>query len=552
MSVAETGQVMHAGAANGARAAGGGKPLVVAAGISKRFGITQALDNVSVSFDAGEVHALMGENGAGKSTLGKVISGLHKQDTGTVTIDVAGAGPRTLRPGSIEDAHAAGVRLIHQELAQCPNLTVAENLCLSAIPCAAWWRGGMVNFRAMEERAEHLLAGLEPSIDVRAPLGRLSPGHRQIVQIASAMDAGGDEDGAGACQPRVIVFDEPTSSLSIAEVERLLQIVRQLATSGITCIYVSHRMSEIFAVCDRVSVLRDGKYVATSRVKDIDEAGLVEQMIGRKIPPAERRARPATAKATALEVRDLSSPGSAERRGATPISGVSVSVAPGEIVGLGGLVGAGRSEVLDAIFGLDPGATGTVTCAGVPLLGGAAGTRHKGPRAAISAGLGYVPEDRKIQGLFFQMGVGENIVMPVMPLLARLGVRKVGAENGYIAERLGSFRVKTAGADAVPGSLSGGNQQKLLIARWMGQGTKVLLLDEPTRGIDVGTKAEIYRLVREAAERGLAVLLVSSEMPELLALSDRIVVLSDGRVTGELSGDEMTQANILKLATKGH
>ncbi len=512
--------------------------LLIANTISKRFGITQALENVTVAFRAGEVHALMGENGAGKSTLGKVISGLHKQDSGVVSID-----GRELKPGSIDDAFHAGIRIVHQELAQCPNLTVAENLCLHDIPRT---RLGTVDDRAMCERAERLLAKLEPGIDVRAKLGTLSPGHRQIVQIASSLDESPAKGAAGGHTARVIVLDEPTSSLSIAEVDRLLEIVRRLAAQGLTLIYVSHRMGEIFAACDRVTVLRDGKYVATSNVKDINESTLVEQMIGRKVGPAVKRTVPAAeAAAPALDVRNLSSPGKLER--------VTLSVRPGEVLGVGGLVGAGRSELLDAIFGLDARASGTVIAAGVELaMAGSVGS-HLGPRAAIAAGVGYVPEDRKLQGLFFLLGVGENIVEPVMPRLAMLlGIRDLAAERRHVSGRLTSFQVKTAGPNALPGSLSGGNQQKLLIARWMGEGTKVLLLDEPTRGIDVGTKAEIYRLVREAADQGLAVLLVSSEMPELLALSDRIVVLSEGRLTGELRNQsDMTQERILRLATKG-
>ena len=288
----------------------------------------------------------MGENGAGKSTLGKVIAGQHKQDEGVVTIgvgEVGGAGGRELKPGSLDDAFDAGIRLVHQELAQCPNLTVAENLCLHDLPRT---RLGLVDFAAMERRARRLLAELEPGIDVRTRLGLLSPGHRQIVQIAAALD--------DANPARVIVFDEPTSSLSIAEVERLLAIIRSLAARGITCIYVSHRMSEIFAVCDRVTVLRDGKYVATSVVKEIDEGMLVEQMIGRKVA-APVRARAAEGvrdmPPPALVVRNLASPGKLES--------VSFTVAPGEILGVGGLVGAGRSELLDAVFGLDAAARGT-------------------------------------------------------------------------------------------------------------------------------------------------------------------------------------------------
>lgn len=501
-------------------------PILVCEHISKRFGVTQALSDVSASFLPGEVHALMGENGAGKSTLGKVISGLHRQDSGVVTID-----GRVLTPGAIDEAFGAGIRIVHQELAQCPNLSVAENLCLHDMPRS---RLGLVDRRAMRERAGLLLAALEPEIDVEAPLGSLPPGRRQIVQIASSLDPGHAEAGSVA-QARVIVLDEPTSSLAVAEVERLLEITRQLASRGLTLIYVSHRMGEIFQVCDRVTVLRDGRFVATSVVDEIDETTLIEQMIGRRIEHAEKR-KPPEAEGTrpALRVRQLSSPGKLE--------GVSLDVMPGEIVGLGGLVGSGRSELMDAVFGIDRRAHGEVVVEGRSVGTGAG-------RAMIGAGVGYVPEDRKLQGLFFDLGVDENLLVPIMRSLATAGVRGIAKERATAAERVREFQIKTATPKSPPGSLSGGNQQKLLIARWMTHDTRVLLLDEPTRGIDVGTKAEVYRLIREAAERGVAVLVVTSEMPELLALSDRILVMCAGRISGELRGKEMTQANILKLAT---
>ncbi|HYE62052.1 MAG TPA: sugar ABC transporter ATP-binding protein [Phycisphaerales bacterium] len=518
--------------------------FLVASGVSKRFGITQALDDVSVSFRRGEVHALMGENGAGKSTLGKVIAGLHRADSGTVTLD-----GRVLKPGSLDDAFDAGVRLVHQELAQCPNLSVAENLCLHDLPR----RYGLVDDREMARRAAALVHKLDASIDVEAPLGLLSPGRRQICQIAAAL-----EERAGKPAARVIVLDEPTSSLSISEADRLLEITRGLAAQGITVLYVSHRMGEIFAVCDRVTVLRDGKFVATSVTKEIDEPTLVEQMIGRRIETArarefsrgvvagsagaesagiaalaggEHHGRPG---AVTLEVRNLSS---------SKVKGASLQVRAGEIVGIGGLVGAGRSELLNAIFGLDPTAKGTVLVEGREVS-------IANPAGPIRAGIGYVPEDRRNQGLFFQLGVDENILMPFMARLARvMGVRSASREAALVGGRLSEFRVKAAATSSLPGELSGGNQQKLLIARWMGKQTKVLLLDEPTRGIDVGTKAEIYKAVRQAADAGAAVLLVSSEMPELLALSDRVLVMCGGRITGELAGEAMTQAGILRLAT---
>lgn len=520
------------------------QPVLIADNISKAFGITQALSNVSVSFLPGEVHALMGENGAGKSTLGKVIAGLHKHDTGTVTLE-----GRELIPGSLDDAFAAGVRIVHQELAQCPNLSVAENLCLHDIPK----KGFTVDFDEMRRRAENLVHQLDPSIDVARPLGELSPGRRQICQIAASLDK--DEHGNNAA--KVIVFDEPTSSLSLTEASTLMDITRDLAARGLTIIYVSHRMSEIFTCCDRVSVLRDGKFVATNIVKEIDEPTLVEQMIGRRVstPGAKHESNPEEKAIEALVgdanseepeydkdpilvVRDLNSPGK--------LHSIALDLYPGEILGVGGLVGAGRSELFDAIFGIDSRASGSILVEGVEIAG-------KGTKAAIDAGvgLGYVPEDRRNQGLFFNLGIDENILAPIMPdICGGFGMRRLEDELRRVQARVDKFRIKTATLrDTKPSELSGGNQQKLLIARWMSDRTKVLLLDEPTRGIDVGTKTEIYKLINEAADLGLAILLVSSEMPELLALSDRILVMGEGVIKGELKGAEMTQTNILTLAT---
>jgi ABC-type sugar transport system ATPase subunit len=500
-------------------------PFLVVDSVTKRFGPTVALSDVSLSMRKGEVHALMGENGAGKSTLGKAIAGLHKPDTGSITL----AG-RPLILGSVKDAYDAGIRIVHQELAQCPNLTVAENLCLHDMPAGLKPLGWNIDYRAMNDRAARLLIDLAPEIDVQAPLGSLAPGRRQIVQIASSLDNGGDERK----NPRVVIFDEPTSSLSVAEADRLMAIVRRLAGQGLLAIYVSHRMNEIFACCDRVSVLRDGKFVATNVIKDIDENTLVSQMIGRTIDTSTKVQRTVAATALpVLEVNAIASPGRLQK--------ASLAVRAGEILGIGGLVGAGRSELLDAIFGLDPHATGEVRVAGRPM-------RVGNPRTSIALGLGYVPEDRRLQGLYFQMGIDENILMPTMPLLARLGIRNPLGEHRLTKEQMLRLQVKAATTRSLPGELSGGNQQKVLIARWLTARTKVLLLDEPTRGIDVGTKHEIYKLVRQAADAGLAVLLVSSEMPELLNLSDRILVMAEGRLTGELRGPDMTQENILRLA----
>ncbi len=518
-------------------------PNLIASNISKRFGITQALDDVTVSFLPGEVHALMGENGAGKSTLGKVLAGLHAQDSGTIEIN-----GRKLIPGSLDDAFSAGIRIVHQELAQCPNLSVAENLCLHDIPK----KGFSVDFEEMERRASKLVHQLDPEIDVSKPLGYLSPGRRQICQIAASLD----RDEHGKMIAKVIVFDEPTSSLSISEASILMEITRDLASQGLTIIYVSHRMSEIFTCCDRVSILRDGQFVATNIVKEIDEPTLVEQMIGKRIQTPASKAEDSETQALKAEFQsnkqhtpdhqssptltlcDVSSP--------RKLDSCSLDLYPGEILGIGGLVGAGRSELFDAIFNIDIRAKGSIKVEGQEILG-------KGIRAAIDAGvgLGYVPEDRRIQGLFFNLGIDENILAPIMHNIAGFGgVRNLADELERVQQRIDRFQIKTASLrETNPGELSGGNQQKLLIARWMTEKTKVLLLDEPTRGIDVGTKAEIYKLIRQAADDGLSILLVSSEMPELLALSDRILVMGEGQIKGELVGQAMTQTNILTLAT---
>jgi len=526
-------------------------PILIAHNVSKRFGSTQALSDVSVSFLPGEVHALMGENGAGKSTLGKVIAGLHAQDKGTIELD-----GKILTPGSLDNAFHAGIRIVHQELAQCPNLSVAENLCLHDIPK----RGFRVDFEEMISRAKDLVHQLDPTLDVSKPLGYLSPGRRQICQIAASLD----RDEHGKANAKVIVFDEPTSSLSISEASRLMEITRELADMGLTIIYVSHRMSEIFTCCDRVSVLRDGQFVATNVVADIDEPTLVQQMIGRRLkaPRAKGESTPVSSTGSseadtirasvapdnttdpdykappALTLTNVSSP--------NKLSSCSLNLYPGEILGIGGLVGAGRSELFDAIFGIDRRVNGSIKVGDQEIAG-------KGTKAAIKAGvgIGYVPEDRRNQGLFFNLGIDENILAPIMPDLSGVfGIRKLSSELDLVTSRVERFQIKTASLRQThPGELSGGNQQKLLIARWMSDRTKVLLLDEPTRGIDVGTKSEIYKLINQAADEGLAILLVSSEMPELLALSDRILVMGEGQIKGELVGEAMTQTNILTLAT---
>ncbi|MEM9559121.1 MAG: sugar ABC transporter ATP-binding protein [Planctomycetota bacterium] len=508
-----------------------GAAAVEVRSLDKHFGPTVALDNVSLELRAGEVHALLGENGAGKSTLSRVLAGLVMPDRGEVTVDA-----KRMRTGSIAASRRAGIRLVHQELALCPNLSVAENLSLHAPPK----RAGRIDHRAMIERAEALLRPLEPGIDPRTPVGSLGPGYRQICQIALAL-AGESTDAEGAHPARVIVFDEPTSSLSIAETHRLLRIIADLRRDGLAIVYVSHHLDEVFRCCDRATVLRDGRVVATQAIADTDERTLVKQMVGRDLAPAAPRslALASPGAVPALEVGDLRSP-----RG---LHGVSLRVMPGEIVGVAGLVGAGRSDLLDAIFGLDRAARGSVRVNGVDCSRrGAARVR-----AMLRAGVGLVPEDRREQGLFPNLTVRDNLLAPRLHTLAGpLGLRRPLTERRESDRMIGAFRIKASNPSIdTPRALSGGNQQKLIISRWLAMTRTLLLLDEPTRGIDVGTKAEIHDLIRRAVDDGLGVLLVSSDMPELLALSDRLLVMAGGAIRGSFDRDDATPERILNLAT---
>ena len=481
--------------------------------IAKRFPGVQALADVSLTIAAGSCHALCGENGAGKSTLGKLVAGIYTPDEGTLFVN--GQPVRFVSP---RDALTAGVAMVHQELAFCENMTVAENLCLGNIPS----RSGFVDRTAMRARAEALLAETGTTLDVGKRLGDLSIGNRQMVQIAAAV-------GGGA---RIIVFDEPTSSLSQAEAERLYALIGALRTRGVTCIYVSHRMPEIFALCDTVSVLRDGHHVDTRPIEGLTEGALIEMMIGR--PLGEYFATPSATGvgAEVLRVERLSSEGR--------FSDVSFTLRAGEVVGLAGLMGAGRSEVACALFGIDPVSGGSVTLGGVPMT-------IASPRRAIEAGIGFVPEDRKRQGLVLSESAVHNTSLPTLGRLSRLTWifrAKERREAGDLFKRL---RVRTPSLDTMVAGLSGGNQQKVVLAKWLATKPHILILDEPTRGVDVGAKAEIHALIGELAHAGTAVLLISSELPELLALAERILVLREGKLVGELAREEATQEALLRL-----
>jgi len=481
--------------------------------ITKRFPGVQALDDVSLEIARGSCHALCGENGAGKSTLGKILAGIYEPDGGRLFVDgreVAFTGPR--------DALAAGVGMVHQELAFCANLSIAENLCLAALPSER----GFVERSELSKRANTMLAEIGAELDVSRPLGELTTAQQQIVQIASAV-------GSGA---RIVVFDEPTSSLSQVDAERLYELIDRLKQRGVTCIYVSHRMPEVFRLCDAVTVLRDGRHVGTRPSRELSETDLVQMMIGRAVSEYFPRPRRTAQSEELLRVDALSLPGKFED--------VSFTLHGGEVVGLAGLVGAGRSDVAAALFGIEPAASGSIR------VGGRVASVRT-PREAIELGIGLVPEDRKRQGLVQSESGLRNTSLTILDRLSRFSWIDRARERGIAQQYFDRLRVRAPSVDTVVAGLSGGNQQKIVLARWLAAQSKILILDEPTRGVDVGAKAEIHALIGELAEQGAAILLISSELPELLNLSDRILVLRAGRMVGEVARADASQERLLRL-----
>jgi len=481
--------------------------------LTKRFPGVLALDGVSFAVERGTCHALIGENGAGKSTLGKILAGVHTADGGEIRLD-----GRVIHPATPLAARELGIAMVHQELAFCPNLSVAENLCLGDLPR----RAGFVDRTGLRARARAMLATIGADIDPDAIIGTLSTGREQLVQVAAAV-------GTGA---KVIVMDEPTSSLSAAETSELFRLVRELKARGITLIYVSHRLEELFALCDHITVLRDGRHVVTEKVADTDPHRVVTQMIGRELliqNPAHLTREPGPCR---LAVQGLTS-GSRFRD-------ITLEVRAGEIVGVAGIVGAGRSEVAQAIFGLDPEVTGKITVSGQTLPLGSID-------AALAAGLGLVPEDRKRQGLVLGLNCRENTVLAALPELSRLGWVRRDAELSLAQRFVSRLRVKAPSLDTITAGLSGGNQQKIALAKWLARSCDVLIIDEPTRGVDVGAKAEIYQLLDELACEGKALLVVSSELPELIGLCRRILVMRNGRLAGEVPRADFSETTLMRL-----
>ena len=481
--------------------------------ITKRFPGVLALDDVSFGFEPGECHALMGENGAGKSTLGKILAGVYRPDSGQVLM-----GGEAIHPSTPLLARKLGIAMVHQELAFCPNLTVAENLCLGDMPRSF----SFVQKGRMRDRARAMLDQIEAEIPVDRPIGELSTGQEQMVQIAAAV-------GQDA---RVIVMDEPTSSLSARESEHLFALLGKLKKRGITVIYVSHRMEEIFRLCDRITVLRDGRHVATESIAGTSPERVIHQMIGREIASFTPAHLGKELGPEMLRVDQLSSPGK--------FRDIHFTLRAGEVLGLAGLVGAGRSEVAQALFGLDPGMAGTVWVRGQEA-------QIHSPQRALQLGLGLLPEDRKRQGLVLSMNCRENSSLAALPLLSRFGFVRRAEERTVAANYIGQLRVKTPGLEAAISGLSGGNQQKIALAKWLARHCQILIVDEPTRGVDVGAKAEIHHLLDQLACEGVAILLISSELPEIMNLSRRIIVLREGVQMGALDRTDFSQPSLMRL-----
>jgi ribose transport system ATP-binding protein len=508
----------------GAGSFGPARRVVLSASrISKSFMGVHALRDVSFDLEVGEVHALMGENGAGKSTLMKIVSGVYSDHEGVLRV-----GGEPVRFSGVRDAEAAGIAIIHQELNLVPELSIAENVFLGREPLRA---GLVVDRRRCANDTRTLLGRLGIDLDPDAPVGTLRVGEQQLVEIAKALSK----------SARILVMDEPTSALSAGECERLFKIIGQLSAAGVAIAYISHRLDEVMRLAHRVTVLRDGRHVLTQPVAALTQDELIAAMVGRETlgaPPGPRR----PGNRVVLSVRDLRLDRPTRHGWRRVIGGVTFDLHAGEILGIGGLLGAGRTEVLETIFGASAG-----RCGGELRLDGRP-VAIASPREARRLGLALVTEDRKAKGLHLGASIRDNVALPSLGRLARFGVRSVTAETQVAARAVQDLAVRCSGVGQAAGTLSGGNQQKVVIGKWMATGPSVLLLDEPTRGIDVGAKREIYDLVFRLADRGPAVLLVSSELPELLLLADRILVMAEGRQTGILAREEASEEAIMRLA----
>lgn len=496
--------------------------LLSMTGIDKRFAGIPALSAASFTVARGEVHALIGQNGAGKSTLIKVLTGYHRRDAGDVTFD-----GKPFEVASPQQAQANGISTIYQEINLVPYRSLTENICLGREKR----RFGLLDWASMHREAENLLQRFNIRVNVRRPLMEFNTATQQMVAIARAI-------GFSA---KLVIMDEPTSSLDEREVGVLFNVIRQLKQDGVSVVFVSHKLDELYAVCDRVTIMRDGRTIRTARMDGIEKIELVSSMLGRSIEKTEGHA-------TAFTARDEKNIGkvllSADNLAVGQIvQDVSFTIRSGEIAGFAGLLGAGRTETARLVFGIDRLKAGAMTYGDKTF-------EPRRPSDAIAAGMGFCTEDRKSEGIVPDMSVAENMMLALMPKLAKSGVIDEKAQQEIVKRFIKQLGIKCSGPDQKVRELSGGNQQKVLLGRWLAMNPRLLILDEPTRGIDVGAKAEIHRLVSELAKQGVAVIMISSEMPEVLGMSDRIMVMHEGRVTGFLDREEATQVKVMELASK--
>jgi len=476
------------------------QPILALEGVSKSFAGVKALKDVSFDVRPGEVHALMGENGAGKSTLIKVMAGVHTPDTGEIRVNGA-----VVRFASPREARAAGIATVYQELLLFPELSVAENIFLGHFP-----RTGMsaLDWGKMRDEARRLLDDLDShDLDVDARVGSLSVANRQRVEIAKALSQ----------DARVLIMDEPTAALSDTDARRLMDVVRRLRDRGVAIVYVSHRMPEIFALATRVTVLRDGAYVGTHDIGEITEGDLVSMMVGRPVDQLFPKVD-AEIGAPVLELRNI-----AHR---DEVEDISFTIRAGEIVGIAGLIGSGRTELALTIFGITPATSGEILLDGKPIV-------ITSPKQARDLGIAYVPEDRGLQGLIKPQTIRENLSLALLDRISTATIVDRAKESRLARELIQRFGIRARGPEQLVRQLSGGNQQKVVLAKWVATNPRVLIMDEPTRGIDVGAKAEIHALMSRLAGQGLAVLMISSELPEVLGMSDRVLVMNNGRIVAE-------------------
>ena len=491
-------------------------------GINKSFAGNPVLKNAQFELADGEIHALVGENGAGKSTLMKILTGVYTRDGGEVLVD-----GRPVNFTHPKEAEAAGIVFIYQEINAMPDLSVTENMFIGR---EIRKRFGVIDKVKMEQQAEEVLQRLGVRIRVKKPMGELSIGQQQMIEVAKAL----------MVDAKVIIMDEPTAAMTLEETRTLFRILGDLKKKGVSVIYISHRMEEIFEICDRVTVLRDGQFIGTRRIGETDMNSLIRMMIGREI--GERfPARNCTVGDTVLEVGDFT------RAGA--FSGVSFSIRAGEVLGVSGLMGAGRTEIMQAIFGYLPHDSGKIRVLGKEV-------DIRSPRQAKKLGIGFITEDRKTEGLMLEDSIQKNVGLPNLSQISRHGVLDSKKDDEMVRDAIHDLSIRCSGPAEACENLSGGNQQKVVFAKWIFIDPKILILDEPTRGVDVGAKKEIYSIINRLAEKGVAVIMVSSELPEILGMSDRVMVVHEGEVAGILDnlnggGQKATQENVMILATGG-